>query len=449
MALSNQTEGGFGGIYNSSVLPKSLPWNTYNYCNAPRVNAARYTVPEQAKRHGRSRSAELVYVLNIQRHAKRTPDNLVPNGGEAMFNPPSGWDCSEFDIYDYISGGAHVSTFTANPDWNPFNSSIWNGSCDQGQLTPSGFQDAVDHGRDFWSVYGPSGPAAFLSDVNHNTVKFRASPSPRTAQVSSGLLRGMGYPADKPFHVETQSSQIDGIVPSYTCTYADTLRKQIENEDKWADRLKSQSGLFSTVNSVLGTTNASDWNTWIDHAFDFVASRTCHGHPLPRNSQNGESINESTAQKIFAEGDWEYNFIWNDSSQADDYVKYSTAVLVKELALTLQNVLQGKQGREKVQFIVGHDGTIVRLLKTLAQSGVIRWPALGSEVVFEIWKTHSAEKKYYARILSYGETLHSTAKQLTNNDNISAAPVAWTPLSDVVEYLHSRIPSDLVEKCRS
>lgn len=65
---------------------ESLP----DYCNGPRVNAAHYSLPSQARQEP---AAELVYVLNIQRHAKRTPDNLVPNGGEGMFNPPEGWDC--------------------------------------------------------------------------------------------------------------------------------------------------------------------------------------------------------------------------------------------------------------------------------------------------------------------------------------------------------------------
>ena len=34
------------GIYNSSVTPPSLPWNTYNYCNAPHINAEHYVEPE-------------------------------------------------------------------------------------------------------------------------------------------------------------------------------------------------------------------------------------------------------------------------------------------------------------------------------------------------------------------------------------------------------------------
>lgn len=250
------------------------------------------------------------------------------------------------------------------------------------------------------------------------------------------------------FKVETQPESIDGIVPSYTCSHATKLRKQIEDEDEWKDHLASKQELFDGVNAVLGTPGEEDWNSWIDHAFDFLASRTCHGHPLPTNTTNGKSISEQLAQRVFAEGDWEYNYIWNKSPRADEYVRYSTAVLAKEISLTLRKaVSSGANNREKVRFIVGHDGTMVRLLKTLAQSGNIRWPALGSEVVFEVWKDSNGEHR--VRVLSYGETLHSKASELTGRDDGAAGPVNWTPLSAVVKYLEARVPGDLVEKCNS
>ena len=50
------------GIYNSSHTPSNLPWNTYNYCNAPHVNPGHYSKPSQ--------SAELVYMNVMMRHHK-------------------------------------------------------------------------------------------------------------------------------------------------------------------------------------------------------------------------------------------------------------------------------------------------------------------------------------------------------------------------------------------
>lgn len=50
------------GIYNSSRTPSNLPWNTYNYCNAPHINVDHYTGPSQP--------AELVYMNVMTRHHK-------------------------------------------------------------------------------------------------------------------------------------------------------------------------------------------------------------------------------------------------------------------------------------------------------------------------------------------------------------------------------------------
>ncbi len=52
------------GVYNSSVTPDTLPWNTYNYCNAPHVNAKHYSRPPNAPH------ARLVYLNTVIRHHK-------------------------------------------------------------------------------------------------------------------------------------------------------------------------------------------------------------------------------------------------------------------------------------------------------------------------------------------------------------------------------------------
>ena len=138
-------------------------------------------------------------------------------------------------------------------------------------------------------------------------------------------------------------------------------------------------------------------------------------------------ISQDLANQAYAEGDWEYNHIWNASPNADAYVRYSFGVLALELMRDLKAVQEGSM-QSKVKLFVAHDGTMVRLLKTLAQSGQIRWPALGSEVVIEVWRDKSAKgkddsKKLYTRILSYGRTLYSDAAALTGQNGTSEA--AW------------------------
>jgi 2-phosphoxylose phosphatase len=144
------------GIYNSSTTPPHLPWDTYNYCNAPHVNAQHYRLPENAN------DAKLVYLNVVTRHhkvrfndhcrclnsltcPKRTPDNLFPS--EKALNPPSGWNCSDFIQEIYGGGTRPINRQTIVPSWHPYSSTIWSGTCDSGQLTQQGLDDAVQHGK--------------------------------------------------------------------------------------------------------------------------------------------------------------------------------------------------------------------------------------------------------------------------------------------------------------
>lgn len=52
------------GVYNSSTTPAELPWNTYNYCNAPHVNAEHYFKPSS------NESAKILYLNVVTRHHK-------------------------------------------------------------------------------------------------------------------------------------------------------------------------------------------------------------------------------------------------------------------------------------------------------------------------------------------------------------------------------------------
>lgn len=56
--------------------------------------------------------------------------------------------------------------------------------------------------------------------------------------------------------------------------------------------------------------------------------------------------------------------------------------MFQELA---QNFISFKAGEEdfKLRLYVGHDGSMIRLASGLGIQGPLRWPALGSEFVFE------------------------------------------------------------------
>ncbi|SNX85424.1 related to acid phosphatase [Melanopsichium pennsylvanicum] len=432
----------FPGVFNSSTTPAGLPWDTYNYCNAPHVNAAHYERPSQAK------NAKLVFVNVVQRHHKRTPDNLYPN--ENIFNPAAGWDCSNYHQISYGVGAKEDSNLQGhgiyrkieNPSWHPLNSLIWNGTCDQGMLTADGLRDSIKHGRDFYSVYGPWGKNPLLHNgVNKRDVYFRTSNSDRTYQVSGGLIAGMdGHTVPGEFPVHQQPSNMDDIVPSYSCSYADDFRNDEQNLAAWTDHLNSKASLFSALNNVVGTASQSAWNSWIDHHFDAMASRQCHGHELPKNPTTGQAITQDLANQAYNEGHWEYDYIWNSGSGADNYVKYGFGVFIQELSRNLHRFVTGED-KYKLKYYVGHDGTMVRLYKSLGLTGQFKWPAMGSEVVFEVYQQNA---QHFVRILKDGKTMQTVIKDLASDDQ---GNISWTPLSKLIKYLNSRVPNDIYSKC--
>ncbi|KAL6303379.1 phosphoglycerate mutase-like protein [Sparassis latifolia] len=409
-----------GGIYDSSVTPTDLPWNTYNYCNAPHVNSKHYSTPTEAE------DASLVYLNVVMRHHKRTPDNLYPNENELNSVP---WNCWNMRQYSYGGGTPRVYHETESPPWHPFLRQIWNGTCDQGQLTQEGLEDAIRHGRDIWSVYADR--LHFLDSVNEDDILFRTSTETRTFQVVGGLLTGMDATmAGKSFPVTTQPSPIDSIPPKYPCPRANSIRDAFQSVPAWTDHFAQNADLKTRLDAVLGTAGLSSWSSWYDHYFDTFTSRTCHGHPLPCNAK-GECVSAEDAARVFALGDFEYNYIWNTAENATTYAQLTFGVFMLELA---QNFARFRAGEEshKLIFYVGHDGTMIRLASLLGLGKIspLRWPALGSEIVMEVWRTVLGN--LFVRIMHEGTPVSG---------------MEWIPLDSFIDALELQVADDLFELC--
>ncbi|KAI0659475.1 phosphoglycerate mutase-like protein [Cubamyces menziesii] len=407
------------GVYDSSITPANLPWNTYNYCNAPHVNAEHYQRPANAPH------AKLVYLNVVIRHHKRTPDNLYPNENELNAVP---WDCADFEQFSYGGGGAAVFHKTDSPAWHPFLSQIWNGTCDQGQLTEGGLQDSIRHGQDFWSVYHSE--LGYLKSVNEKDIFIRTSTETRTFQVASGLLVGMdSRMASKTFPVTTQPSPIDSIPPNYPCPAADAIRSAYQTVPAWTDHLRTNAGLQARLDAILGTAGLDAWSSWYDHFFDTFSSRTCNGHPLPCNS-TGACVSEADAAKVFSIGDFEYNYIWNAAQNATTYSQLDFGVFMLELAQNFQGFRSGDEPY-KLRFYVGHDGTLIRLASLLGLGKIapLRWPALGSELIME---ASGRWKKRFVRVIHEGTPVKS---------------MEWIPLDGFITSLEAQVPSDIAARC--
>ncbi|KAF8517913.1 phosphoglycerate mutase-like protein [Hysterangium stoloniferum] len=396
------------GVYSGSQTPHQFPWNTYNYCNAPHVNAAHYTVPSN------SSGAELVYMNVMIRHHKRTPDNLYPSENE--LNPQPGWVCTYFleSTYGSLQGkngrSAHIFHETFIPDTHPFLSQFWNGSCDEGQLTAAGLQDAIAHRKGFAAVYMDK--VRFLKAVDENDIWIRTSTEDRTYQVAGGWLYGMNPSLDNvPFKVHNEPASIDSLVPSYSCPNADSLRNQYQSIPAWTDHLNANADLKARLDATLGTAGLNAWS-----------------HPLPCNSM-GACVAPEDAVKVFQIGDFEYNYIWKAAQGASTYNSLTFGVMFQELA---QNFVAFQKGQEtfKLRLYVGHDGSMIRLASGLGIQGPLRWPALGSEFVFEVWRTH--DRSLFVQVMHEGTP---------------AVGLEWLSLDNFITLLESNVPENIFEKC--
>ncbi|KAH8092212.1 phosphoglycerate mutase-like protein [Cristinia sonorae] len=412
------------GVYNSSKTPSNFLWNTYNYCNAPHVNAAHYNAP--------SKDADLVYLNMVMRHHKRTPDNLYPKENSVNTVP---WNCTDFDEFAYGGpGAAAVFHETFIPSWHPFLSLIWNGTCDSGQLTREGLEDAKQHGRDFWSVY--SKKLGFLHSVNDRDLFIRTSTETRTFEVAGGMLAGMDpRMVNKDFPVHTLPSNIDNIPPSYSCPRADAIRNAYQNVPAWTEHLQSNQTLKNRLDAMLGTAGLSAWSVWYDHFFDTFTSRTCHGHPLPCNTTTGACVSEADAAHVFGIGDWEYNYIWNAAENSTSYNQLTFGVFFQELSQNLRN-FQSRRTKTKLHLTVGHDGTMIRLASGLGLGKVapLRWPALGSEIIMEVWREKKGTRGEFVRVMHEGSPVVS---------------LEWVPLERFIKLVEAQIPPNIFAACTS
>jgi len=89
-----------------------------------------------------------------------------------------------------------------------------------------------------------------------------------------------------------------------------------------------------------------------------------------------------------------------------------------------------------MRFYVGHDGSMIRLAaglglgRTGLGSGRLRWPALGSEIVLEVWQTN--DKARFVRVVHEGRPVEA---------------MKWIPLGDFISLLETNIPDRIYETC--
>lgn len=390
----SDTNGGY--YYGSYVSPES--YGQYNYCNMPHVRKLEYLVPESG--------FKLQYVEVIHRHHKRTPyqDNAFPVEDTEL-------SCSSVKnrYYANVVARGHENV---NVGWNNYQSEMnpfafelpgFNGSCQFPQISDGGLNDSYYHGVDLYANYHDN--LAFLPEkYNSSLIQFYVTSNVITSQVAGALIAGM-FPLESNENIDLniQRAASDSLEPKYTCAGADDTKAAILLEKGWRDHLDQSQYLFEELDAISGVPNTSEsWHSSLDHYFDNLAHRTCHGMPLPCSLESGECIADAQAKQVFRLGDFEYNYLYRESTNSTLYSVGRYGVFLMELQ---QHLKEAKSGNTTVRYRhnIAHDGSISPLLGAL-QIELLRWPGMGAEVLFELWKKPTDET-YYVRVLYGGQPL--------------------------------------------
>lgn len=80
--IANASAGTYGGLYQAGNAGPTggSPYGVYNYCSMP--HPREYQLPDQAANN----NANLIKLIYLQRHQRRTPYNILPGGEVRIMN---------------------------------------------------------------------------------------------------------------------------------------------------------------------------------------------------------------------------------------------------------------------------------------------------------------------------------------------------------------------------
>jgi acid phosphatase len=142
------------------------------------------------------------------------------------------------------------------------------------------------------------------------------------------------------------------------------------------------------------------------------------------------------AEEVFRAGDWEWNYYWRTNPNVVEYIQLVEGLFIGEILSHFQAIIDGKTSTVYSHVFV-HDGDIGPVLGALGISQ-LRWPAMGSNIAFEIWRTEGRESGLFARVLYCGQpigTIHGV--------------LDWLPIESLMTILKPYVPTDIVAMCNA
>ena len=402
---------------------------SYSYCSMPHPNVAFYEEPTPIKNG--SIHANLTKLLYIQRHQKRTMYHVFPNGEKEIYF------CNDIRPHVYVAPSADgeiqpmpVFAQTYVDFLNPLYRTFTNSTCQFPQITLGGFLDGVQHGKELRELYGDK-YHVIPDQPDPHRVWMRSSTAALTQDSASGVLRGIWPDVQGPLPLFQQADQVDTHEPS--CDRADSLLSAAKKTDAWKKHLSVTKHLRKELEAILQT-NVSDWQSDWDHYNDNFQARLCNGYQLPcSNDDPTKCVTKDQARKVFAAGDWEYNYYWVARDNVTEAIRLTSGLYIKDLIEQLKEMNSGNSDLQYVHHFM-HDGDIGPLAGSLGIKS-LRWPGMASNIAIELWTANDG--KNYVRALYSGHTIHS------RHGNME-----WMPFDDFISYWSKFVPANFVSQCK-
>ncbi|KAI9646352.1 hypothetical protein NHQ30_005796 [Ciborinia camelliae] len=358
------------------------------------------------------------------------------------------FNCS--DILPYLYAGPHDTTSqqpisvyaqTYTDPGNPFLNRYIPGTCQYPQLTIGGLLDGYKHGRDLLGVYGAGKLNLFPTSPSPEKTYFRSSESPLTQQSAGGVLRGIWSDYKESIPLHQQATSLDTVNSGYSCSAISSTLAAIKSTTEWQDHLTATSILRTTLGNMFNA-DSSAWQGTMDHFADNFQARQCNGYSLPCSPTNSSNcVTQEMANEVFRAGDWEWNYYWRANPYVQKYIQVVEGLFIGEIVSRLESVVNGTINAGMYSHIFVHDGDIGPVAGALGIKA-LRWPGMGSNIAFEIWKVqnHSVAitDRYFARVLYGGQPMESIHGDMD-----------WVPLKSLLAILRQFVPADIVALCNS
>jgi len=250
----------------------------------------------------------------------------------------------------------------------------------------------------------------------------------RARQSSSSLLRGL-YPSKNrkleftKMHVKM--SQVDDLDPPNTlnCPKLASLWNARFQTDEWINFHAPFKPLQNRLSEICDVSHLSAWQISFDHFSDVFRCRSCNLKPFPCNRFNNSlCVQKEDAEQVWKIGNWETNYLVNDSN----VVRLAIGGLWKSLWKHIDFVgnVDGMKKNLKFSEFSAHDGTLLFLLSSLnALDGF--WPQYSAHLIFETYVENDNDREFIltkyngveiligncSELLCPSETFHSWISQ--------------------------------------